>query len=132
MYGNARTDSVDKFRFLKTKEVCDDSPNASKNVDLSVLPPCKQCLLQHIRRVNYQVGTWKRSHMPDLDIPLATKGHGWPKNTDTGLIEPFWIDGDILPPQIIDVLEDMANKFIEDNNTDESDTETDRVGDKDS
>ncbi|KAH3837095.1 hypothetical protein DPMN_110473 [Dreissena polymorpha] len=100
VYRNTRTDSVDKLRFLKIKEVCDDSPNASKNVDLSVLPPCKQCLLQHIRRVNYQVGIWKRSHIPDPDIPLATEGHGWTKNTDTGLIEPLWIDGDtsILPP----------------------------------
>ena len=53
IYGNARTDSVDKLRFPKIKEVCDASPNASKNVDLSVLPHCKKCHLQHIRRVNY-------------------------------------------------------------------------------
>ncbi|KAH3844340.1 hypothetical protein DPMN_086598 [Dreissena polymorpha] len=132
MYGNARTDLVDKLRFPKIKEVCDDSPNASKNEDLSVLPPCKQCLLQHIRRVNYQVGIWKRSLIPDPDKPLASEGHGWTKHTDTGLIEPLWIDGDILSPQIVDVLEDMANELEEDNDTDESDTETERVGYKDS
>ncbi|KAH3891900.1 hypothetical protein DPMN_016010 [Dreissena polymorpha] len=118
LYGNARTDSVYKLRFLWIKEVCDDSPNASKNVDLSVLPPCKQCLLQHIRRVNYQVGIRKKSHIPDPDIPLATEEHGWTNNTDTGLIEPPWIDGDILPPQIVDVLEDMANELEVDNVTD--------------
>ncbi|KAH3695900.1 hypothetical protein DPMN_083358 [Dreissena polymorpha] len=60
MYENAITDSVNKLRFLKIKEVCGDNPKVSKNVDLSVLPPCKQCLLQHIRRVNYQGGIWKK------------------------------------------------------------------------
>ena len=55
-------------------------------------------------------------------------------NTDTGLIEPLWIDGDILPPQILDVLEDMANELEEDYDTGESDTETEteRIGDEDS
>ncbi|KAH3852232.1 hypothetical protein DPMN_094733, partial [Dreissena polymorpha] len=64
--------------------------------------------------------------LPHIHIPLATEGHEWTKNTDTGLIEPVWIDGDILSPQIVDVLEDMANELEEHNDTDESDTETER------
>ncbi|KAH3768957.1 hypothetical protein DPMN_170179 [Dreissena polymorpha] len=54
------------------------------------------------------------------------------KNAHTGLIEPLWIDGDIFPSQIVDVLDDMANAIEEDNDTDEGDTETERVGDEDS
>ncbi len=63
------------------------------------------------------------SHIPDPDKPLATEGHGWAKQTDTGLSEPLQIDGDIPPPHIVDVLEDMSNEHEKDNDTDESDTE---------
>ncbi|KAH3838289.1 hypothetical protein DPMN_111697 [Dreissena polymorpha] len=59
-----------------------------------------QCLLQHIH------------------IPLASEGHEWTKNTDTGLIEPLWIDGDLLPPQIVDILEDMVYELEKNNDTD--------------
>ncbi|KAH3735533.1 hypothetical protein DPMN_042068 [Dreissena polymorpha] len=49
------------------------------------------------------------------------------QNTDTGLHEPLWIDGDIRSPHSVDVLKDKANELEQDNDTDESDTETERT-----
>ena len=104
MYGNVRLNDVDEFRLLKIKENCEDKPtDALRNVDLGSLPPCKLCLLQHIRRVNYQVRIWKQSHIADPDIPNVSQEHGW--TLANGTVKPLWIEGDLLPPLLVDVLE---------------------------
>ena len=79
LYGNKRRfKSVDELRLFKVKEKCDDKPtDASRNIDLAVLPPCRGCLIQHIKRVNYQVGVWKRSHIGDPDILPVSEVHVW-------------------------------------------------------
>ena len=42
------------------------------------LPPCRKSLVQHIKRVNYQVGIWKRLIVPKPQVPTPD-GHGWTK-----------------------------------------------------
>lgn len=42
-------------------------------------------------------------HITDPDIPLATDGHGW--TMVDGKMEPLWYDGDVLPQQLIDIVE---------------------------
>lgn len=105
MYGNNRCSSVDELRLCKMKESCEDKPtNALRNVDMSTLPPCKRCLIQHIRRVNYQVAIWQRAHEPHPTIPPPTENHGWTEKD--GMLEPLWIQGDVLPTMLIDILEE--------------------------
>ena len=52
----ARFFSVNKLRMFRIREKCDDKPiDALRNVDMATLPPGRTCLIQHIRRMNYQV-----------------------------------------------------------------------------
>ncbi|KAG1681812.1 hypothetical protein GQR58_011609 [Nymphon striatum] len=76
-----------------------------RKVDLSSLPPPRSCLNEHIRRVIYQVGIWKRAHIPKPIIPEAMDDHGWVKRNCQ--IEPKWSAGDVIPPKLADVLEKM-------------------------
>ncbi|KAK6191100.1 hypothetical protein SNE40_002845 [Patella caerulea] len=72
-----------------------------RKVDTSSLPPPRSCLNEHIRSVNYQVGIWRRAHIPKPIIPEATDDHGWVKRN--GQIEPKWSAGDVIPPKLADV-----------------------------
>lgn len=51
--------------------------DSKKNIDLSALPPPRVCFQEHIRRVNYQVGIWKRAHCPKPEIPRASSCGSW-------------------------------------------------------
>ena len=79
-------------------------------------------LEQHIRRVNYQVGIWKRAHLNAPVIPKATEGHGW--HVVNGCIEPLWVDGPILPPSLVDLLEPVIE---EENMREDNDDEEDEL-----
>jgi len=102
IYGRARI-HVDELRHIRIKELCakKDQLYPSRNVDLGSLPPCRRSLEQHIRRVNYQVGIWKRSHIPEPDVPDVEAGHGWVLKDDKQ--EPLWYTKDVVPQQLIDI-----------------------------
>jgi hypothetical protein len=76
--------------------------DASKNIDLCVLPPCRNCVREHLKRVNYQVGIWKRAHIEKPVYPEPTHDNGW--QCVDGMIEPKWVSGDFIPQQLADVL----------------------------
>ena len=48
------------------------------------LPPNKDCLYHHIRSVNYQTLTWKRSFDAVINAPDPAE-HGWVISTATKL-----------------------------------------------
>ena len=74
------------------------------NIDMSLLPPCSRALEQHVRRANYQMALWRRSHVHIFDPPSPTAGHGW--HLVEGKLEPLWYDGDSIPQKLIDNLSD--------------------------
>ena len=119
IYGRARVHKVDELRHVRIKELCakEDQLYPSKNVDLGTLPPCRRSLEQHIRRVNYQVGIWKRSHIPKPDVPDVKADHGWVLKDDKP--EPLWYTGDVLPQQLVDIADDAL--VSEDDDSDDSD-----------
>ena len=45
-------------------------------VESSQLPPCRDCLLMHVERANYQAAIWKRSLHASPVVPSPTE-HGW-------------------------------------------------------
>ena len=93
------------------KERCkgdEEQMSKSVHVDLSLLPPCKDSLHQHIRIVNYQVAIWKRAHEAIPIIPPPTQEHGWTKDRDN--LEPLWSTTSILPQRLVDVLESLDDK----------------------
>ena len=73
LYGNQRIKKVNELRhsLLLTKYGGLDKALAlSSSFDLSALPPCNSCLIEHLNRTNYQVGIWKRVHIDKPDIQV--------------------------------------------------------------
>lgn len=109
MYGRAqKIKKVNDFRNTRINELCtkDNSLLPSKNIDMSSMPPCKRSFIQHIERVNYQVGIWKRAHIAYPTIPNAAS-HGWKLEND--ILQPLWYEGDIVPQLLADMAEDVVN-----------------------
>lgn len=57
-----------------------------------------------MKRVNFQVGIWKRAHIAKPDIPDPGEGHGWTLD-ENGMMVPRWTDADIMPVELVDILE---------------------------
>lgn len=122
LYGRAaRVSRVDDLRLIRISETCtkENCDIPSTNVDMGSLPPCKQSLIQHIHRVNHQVGIWKRAHIPNPDTPKAFDGHGW--KMEDGLLQPIWYAGLMLPQALADIALDTIDTTAEE----DSDSDTD-------
>lgn len=107
LYGRKRFTSVNKLRFNIIKEKCMTTAGNIKinhNIDMSLLPPSSRALEQHVRRANYQMALWRRSHVPIFDPPSPTDGQGW--HLVEGKLEPLWYDGDSIPQHLVDNLSD--------------------------
>ena len=118
MYGYPRMCSTDDVRAVMVKKMVGDGDTitTSPKIDLSKLPPCRRSLLPHIKRVNYRVAQWKRSHIKTLEVP-APKDHGWALNED--ILEPVWSEGPVMPSKVVYILaSDMGDQQ---DNEDDSD-----------
>jgi len=78
----------------------------SIGIDLSLLPPCRGSLRKHALRANYQTFIWRHAHVAKLELPSPT-GCGW--TVDDDKLEIDWVDGDIIPTQLVDILADRSN-----------------------
>jgi hypothetical protein len=104
--GQGRSNSVDSARHTKINALCHGHKIVpSRNVDMGTIPPCMRSLVQHVKRVNHQVGVWKRALIPSPDVP-DPDGNGWTKVD--GKLEPHWYDGMMLPERLVDVAEDTT------------------------
>ena len=66
--------SVDELQCILIKEKCewkDGAMSLSKNVDLCSLPPCPKASIRHIHRVNCQMGKWRRTDTPIIEVILT-------------------------------------------------------------
>ena len=120
LYGNQRIEKVNELRHSLLLTKCgglDKALALSSSFDLSALAPCNSCLLEHLNRANYQVGIWKRAHIAKPDISSPLNGHGW-THDENGEMIPKWTDGEIMPVQLVDVLETTLD--VEDQSDDES------------
>ena len=83
--------------------------------------PCRNCLREHLKRVNYQVGIRKITHIARPLYPEPTHENGW-QCVDV-MIEPKWVSGDFIPKQLADVLveENIAGLTESDASDDEFD-----------
>ena len=61
VYGKLRIKDVTVICFMKINEICKGKEHEAslRNVDMTLLPPCRRTLEQHAVRVNYQVAIWK-------------------------------------------------------------------------
>ena len=72
------------------------------NIRLSRATVNRNCLREHLKRVNYHVGIWKRAHIAKPVYPEPTLDNDW--QCVDGMIEPKWVSGDFIPQQLADVL----------------------------
>jgi len=78
----------------------------SSGIDLSLLPPCRGSLRKHALRANYQAFIWRHAHIAELELPSPI-GCGWNVKDDTLKID--WVDGDIIPTQLVDILAEQSS-----------------------
>lgn len=120
MYGYSRETSVNVVRSKMLKKMVGEDNDLTKNskVDLSRLPPCHDSLMSHIYRVNHRLACYKRANVPMFNKPKPDdENQGWCRN-ETGMLEPLWTTGSILPQSLVDLV-DGTN----DDDDDEEDVE---------
>ena len=87
------------------------------------MPPGRNVLREHLKRVIYQVEIWKRAHITKPAYSEPTHDHGL--QCVDKMIEPKWVSGDFIPQQLADVsVEENIAGLTE---SDESDHEFDDV-----
>ena len=129
LYGKQRIDDVDECRYLKLTECCSDDLNVikpSKKFDTALIPPCKSSLKEHIKRANYQVYQWKRSHKQFPLIPSPTSDNGWCLDSQGHLV-PVWYQGEMLPQSVIN---ELPENDIEENENDDVENAEDGEGEE--
>ena len=92
------------------------------NIDMVRVPPCHDCLVQHIKLVNYQVAVWKKADIADPEVPDPTDAI-W-----------CWTERDILPLQLEEIGDEQKSDDDEDEEKihyEDEDMEDDDDGDSD-
>ena len=107
LYGvGPRVKQVGVAREIKVKNICGSNVDLRPGlfIDLSIFPPCRRILAQHIKRVNFQVSIWCRAldNFPDIPFPLD---HGY-HVTEARKLQPLWFEGDVIPMVLVDILEE--------------------------
>lgn len=70
------------------------------------LPPCRDCLVQHAQRANYQAAIWQRCLEHNAAIP-SPEGRGWKierEGNDVDNLVVNWMSGQPAPQAILDML----------------------------
>ena len=69
------------------------------------LPPCRDCLVKHAKRANYQVAIWKRRLEKDPQV-LTPVGRGWKIEHEDGVAKLVvdWMDVKAAPEAILELL----------------------------
>ena len=96
---------------------------------MSLTPPCKKSLIQHIKKVNHQDGIWKRANEANPQIRCPTEGHGRIRTREG--IKPFWYDGDAQPADLNDLAEPSNESDSDDDSDAPSEVEEDIFTDSD-
>ena len=115
MYGKPTYSDINKLRFdLFSQRYQSKTDHVLSNydgIDLSLLPPCRDCLHMHILRANYQALIWNSADKAYQEIP-SPDGHGW-KLDEIGNISFEWTKGEILPNELIDILSNSTDGEVE-------------------
>jgi hypothetical protein len=68
------------------------------------LPPCRDCLVKHAQRANYQAGIWRRCLEQDPEVPSPV-GRGWKiEKEEAEQLVVHWMDGQPAPEAVLDLL----------------------------
>ena len=103
------------------------SASSVSGIDLSLLPPCSTALKQHCLRASYQAFIWSHAHIAYPLMPSADEC-GWCRDEE-GTLQIKWVDGDIMPQQLVDILDTTDADLLCDNTDDCDDTDKDDTDD---
>ena len=72
------------------------------------LPPCRDCLVKHAQRANYQAAIWRRCLEQDPKVPSPV-GRGWKIEEEEGVEQLVvhslhWMDEQPVPQAVLDLL----------------------------
>ena len=125
MYGSTRICTVNELRASMLRKMVGDDDKLSKKskVELSRLPPCRDALRPHVKRVNYRIALYKRAGMAIVEKPKPYEEQGWVRIDDR--LEPLWTEGLILPPSLVDLLDTT----YQEGESNEEDGEEDGIND---
>jgi len=130
LYGYQDQVNVDTVRHLIFQAKCapkDDSDplNKIKGLNPSAMPPCRQVLLNKVKRANFVAAMWKkaRTRSPVTYSPI---GNGW--CLVTGKYHIQWYDGDHVPQSLSAVLDSDA---LDDDDNDDNIVPSDSDDDSD-
>ena len=101
---------MDTVRGIMLRKIAgeDEQLTTKSKIDLSHLPPCRDKLIPHIRRVNHRLTTYKRADIPIFWCPKRyDPEQGW-KRSDEGVLEPVWSCGPVLSRTLIDLIEKIT------------------------
>ena len=70
---------------------------------------------------------WKNTHIPDPEIPAVLEEYGW--TIANGYLEPLWIEGDLLPPRMVDIFEETLEGEGDKYDEEESDVDLNEMDD---
>ena len=101
LYGTVRDSSIDHIRtkeLLKAAGAGNLEEGRGSGADLSCLPPCRDSLIPHIRRVNHCLATYKRAALRNGKSPKPfEEDQGWLLDEDQRLRSVMSL-GAVLPP----------------------------------
>lgn len=120
---NTKISDINEVRLTRLNVLCTkEGRSAPGNVDMSLLPPCRKSLMQHIERVNHQVGIWKRADIAKPDIPRTTD-HGWTMTAEG--MRPLWYIGECQPHDLGEIAEEQEESETDSDSSSESEDERD-------
>ena len=82
-----------------------------KGINPSSLPPCKASLVEKIKRSHFVASVWKRATLSDT-VVLDPEEYGWKLQDGHYVIN--WYDGQQVPDDIYEKLENLVNHDDED------------------
>ena len=97
MYKGKISHSVSTVNELRYQLFCAKRGEAES----SQLPPCRDCLLLHAQRANYQATIWKRCLDAKPTIPNPTE-HGWTEEDNN--LNILWMRSAPAPEVVLELL----------------------------
>jgi hypothetical protein len=108
--GTTNINGVRYKKFIESYSPKNALIDCNTGKDVSLLPPCHSELIQHLKRANYQCKIWRQANKryPILQNPIF---HGFRK--ENGIMVPYWHDGDVVPMDLVDMVEDTEQNDFE-------------------
>ena len=135
MYGHKKCTEINKAGYstfcAKYKPSLNAKPLAAiKSIEPTLFPPCQSVLIGHIKRSFYISTLYKNASLPDPSCGLNPLDYGWDMDAP-GTLMIRWFEGDQVPGEVEDLVNDVNIEIDDDLNDEESEEEDGDDGNSD-